>query len=224
MPATRAVAAPWRSRRLDRMPFGDRVATEAELRALFPAPTANAYRKQIDRLDEHCHTLIAASPILFLATAGADGSCDVAPKGGPPGFARGLGERRLVIPEGKGNNRLDSLVNVLANPNVGMLFVIPGRNETLRVNGRATLTTDPEVLELVPLHGRTPVLALDVEADEVYTHCGKAFIRSELWDPGTWPATGELPSPAEVLRAHVGDQTLEQIEARLHESYTERLW
>ena len=191
---------------------------------MFPDPTPNAYAKQIDRLDAYCHELIAASPILFMATSGPDGTCDVAPKGGPAGFARAVGEDRIVIPEGKGNNRLDTLVNILANPHVGLLFVIPGRNETLRVNGRATLTTDPEVLEQVPLGGRTPTLAIGVDADEVYTHCGKAFIRSELWDPATWPAKDALPSPAEVLREHVGNATLEQVEARLRESYTERLW
>jgi PPOX class probable FMN-dependent enzyme len=206
------------------MPFGDPVRSETELRALVPEPTHNAYRKQIDRLDGHCHELIAASPMLFMATAGPDGTCDVAPKGGPPGFVRPLDEHRLLIPEGRGNNRLDTLVNMLANPHVGLLFVIPGRNETLRVNGRATITTDPELLELVPLGGRVPAMAVGVDADEVYTHCGKAFIRSELWDPETWPPGDALPSGAEVLRAHVRDQTLEEVEARMHESYTQRLW
>ena len=206
------------------MAFDHAVRSEKELRALVPEPTPLARSKQIDRLDGYCHQLIAASPIVFFATSGRDGTCDVAPKGGPAGFVRALDERRLVIPEGKGNNRLDSLVNVLDNPHVGLLFVIPGRNETLRVNGRATITTDPDVLDLVPLNGRIPKLAVGVEADEVYTHCGKAFIRSELWDPETWPARGDLPSPAEVLRAHVGAGSLEQVEARLRESYTERLW
>jgi len=137
---------------------------------------------------------------------------------------RALDEQRLLLPEGRGNNRLDSLVNLLENPHVGLLFVIPGRNETLRVNGRATITTDPAVLDLVPLNGRIPNMAIGVEADEVYTHCGKAFIRSELWDPETWPGRDDLPSPAEVLRAHVGAERVELVEAALRESYTERLW
>jgi PPOX class probable FMN-dependent enzyme len=206
------------------MAFDHAVRSEKDLRELVPEPTPLALSKQIDRLDAYCHELIAASPIVFFATSGPDGTCDVAPKGGPAGFVHALDEHRLVIPEGKGNNRLDSLVNVLENPHVGLLFVIPGRNETLRVNGRATITTDPEVLDLVPLNGRIPKLAIGVEADEVYTHCGKAFIRSALWDPETWPERWDLPSPAEVLRAHVGTQSLEQVEARLRESYTERLW
>jgi len=206
------------------MPFGDAVRSESELRALFPEPTHNSYRKQIDRLDEYCHELIAASPIVFVATAAADGTCDVSPRGGPPGWVLALDEERLLVPEGRGNNRLDSLANLLGNPRIGLLFVIPGRNETLRVNGRATITTDPELLARVPLRGRVPAVAIGVEADEVFTHCGKAFIRSELWDPETWPEAASLSSPAEVLRAHTGTATVEEAQARLDESYTQRLW
>ena len=206
------------------MPFGDAVQSETALRELFPQPTHNSYRKQIDRLDGHCHELIAAAPIVFVATTGADGSCDVSPRGGPPGWVRALDEHRLLMPEGRGNNRLDSLANLLENPGIGLLFVIPGRNETLRVNGRATITTDPELLASVPLRGRVPPAAIGVDADEVFTHCGKAFIRSELWDPATWPERDALPSPAEVLRAHTGAGTLEEAQARLDESYTQRLW
>jgi PPOX class probable FMN-dependent enzyme len=206
------------------MAFGDAVRSEAQLRDLFPQPTPNSYAKQIDRLDGHCHELIAASPIVFVATARADGRCDVSPRGGPPGWVLALDEHRLLLPEGRGNNRLDSLTNLLESPRIGLLFVIPGRNETLRVNGTATLTTDPALLKLVPLRDRVPPLAIGVEADEVFTHCGKAFIRSELWDPGTWPARDALPSPAEVLRAHTGTATVEEAQARLDESYSQRLW
>lgn len=205
------------------MPFGDAVRSEAQLRDLFPQPTANSYAKQIDRLDAHCRELIAASPIVFVATSLRDGRCDVSPRGGPPGWVRVLDEHRLLLPEGRGNNRLDSLVNLLDNPGIGLLFVIPGRNETLRVNGHATITTDPELLASVPLRGRVPPVAIGIDADEVFTHCGKAFMRSELWDPGTWPDAGALPTPAEVLRAHTGT-TVEEAQARLDESYTQRLW
>jgi len=206
------------------MPFGDAVQSEEQLRALFPAPTHNSYRKQIDRLDEHCRALIAASPIVFVATTGRDGSCDVSPRGGPPGWVRALDEHSLLMPEGRGNNRLDSLANLLDSPGIGLLFVIPGRHETLRVNGRATITTDPELLASVPLRGRVPSVAIGVDADEVFTHCGKAFIRSELWHPASWPGSDSLPSPAEVLRAHTGADTVEEAQARLDESYTQRLW
>ncbi|MCW2966655.1 MAG: phosphohydrolase [Solirubrobacteraceae bacterium] len=204
--------------------FADPVGSEAELRALFPEPTHNSYRKQIDRLDAYCHELIAATPIVFVATTGPGGSCDVSPRGGPPGWVRAIDEQRLLLPEGRGNNRLDSLVNLIEHPGIGLLFVIPGRNETLRVNGVATITTDPELLATVPLRGRVPPVAIGVQAQEVFTHCGKAFIRSELWDPATWPEREELSSPAEVLRAHTGAGSLEEAQARLDESYTQRLW
>lgn len=206
------------------MAFGGAVRSEPELRALFPAPTHNSYRKQIDRLDEHCHALVAASPMVLVATAGGDGRCDVSPRGGPPGWVLALDDRRLLMAEGRGNNRLDSLANLLDNPQIGLLFVIPGRSETLRVNGRATITTDPELLARVPLRGRVPPAAIGVEADEVFTHCGKAFIRSELWDPATWPDADALPSAAEVLRAHTGAGSVAEAQARLDESYTQRLW
>ncbi|MCW2967253.1 MAG: phosphohydrolase [Solirubrobacteraceae bacterium] len=205
------------------MAFGDAVQSESELRALFPEPTHNSYRKQIDRLDGYCEELIAASPIVFVATA-AKGACDVSPRGGPPGWIRVLDEQRLLIPEGRGNNRLDSLVNLLGEPGIGLLFVIPGRDETLRVNGRATITTDPELLASVPLRGRVPPVAIGVEADEVFTHCGKAFIRSALWNPATWPEPGALSSPAEVLRAHTGAASVAEAQSRLDESYSQRLW
>lgn len=206
------------------MSFGHAVRSENALRTLFPAPTHNSYRKQIDRLDEHCHALIAASPMVFVATAAADGSCDVSPRGGPPGWVRALDEHRLLMPEGRGNNRLDSLANLLGNPRIGLLFVIPGRNETLRVNGRATITTDPDLLAGVPLGGRVPPAAIGVDADEVFTHCGKAFIRAQLWEPASWPGGEALPTPAEVLRAHTRAPTVEEAQARLDESYTQRLW
>lgn len=206
------------------MPFGDAVQSEAGLRDLFPPPTHNSYRKQIDRLDAHCRELIAAAPIVFVATASRDGSCDVSPRGGPPGWVRVLDDHRLLLPEGRGNNRLDSLANLLGSPGIGLLFVIPGRDETLRVNGRATITTDPELLASVPLRGREPPAAVGVDVDEVFTHCGKAFIRSELWDPATWPDGVALPSAAEVLRAHTGTATVEETQARIDESYSQRLW
>jgi uncharacterized protein len=204
--------------------FGDPVRSEAELRALVPEPTFNAYRKQVDRLDEHCRALISHSPLVLVATSGPDGACDVSPRGGPPGFVGVLDESRLAIPEAPGNRRLDSLANVIANPHVGLLFLVPGRDETLRVNGRATITTDPDLLAAMPLGGKTPVMALGVQADEVFTHCGKALMRSELWDAGAWPGVSDLPSFAEILRDHVGETTLEETEARIHESYTQRLW
>lgn len=205
--------------------FRDPVRSEAQLRALVPSPTLNALRKQIDHLDHHCRSLIAAAPLVFVATADADGRCDVSPRGGPPGWVRVLDEHRLVLPEAPGNRRLDSLANVVATGWAALLFVIPGRHETLRVQGPATVTTDAELLAAVPLHGRIPPMALGVGAEEVFTHCGKAFMRSSAWEPDGWPDLDELPSPAEVVRDHVGDgASLEAVQARLRESYTQRMW
>ena len=135
----------------------------------------------------------------FVATAASDGSCDVSPRGGPPGWVQVLDERRLVLPEAPGNRRLDSLRNVLTNPHCGLVFLIPGRRETLRVNGDAFITRDPELLEGIP--GR-PLVALAVCALEVFLQCPKAFIRSGLWEPGAWPDPRALPSGAQILRDH----------------------
>ena len=205
--------------------FRDAVGSEAELRSLVPPPTPYARSKQLDHLDSHCRALIGATPLVFLATAGADGRCDISPRGGPPGWVRMLDRHRVALPEAPGNRRLDSLTNVLATGWAALLFVIPGRNETLRVQGPATVSRDPELLASIPLAGRVPPLALGVEAEEVFTHCGKAFLRSGAWEPSAWPAAGELPSPVEVLRAHVADgSTLREVADRVQESYTQRMW
>jgi uncharacterized protein len=205
--------------------FRDPVRSEAELRSLVPAPTRYAYRKQLDHLDEHCRALIEATPLVFVATSDSNGRCDVSPRGGPPGWVRMLDSRRVVLPEAPGNRRLDSLGNVLATGWAALLFVIPRRNETLRVQGPATVTRDPELLATVPLAGRVPPVALGVEAEEVFTHCGKAFMRSGAWDPTAWPDGEDLPTPAEVLRAHVADgSTVAEVAGQIEESYTQRMW
>jgi PPOX class probable FMN-dependent enzyme len=205
--------------------FRDPVRSEAELRSIVPAPTRYAYRKQLDHLDGHCRALIEAAPLVFVATSDADGRCDVSPRGGPPGWVRMLDSRRVALPEAPGNRRLDSLGNVLATGWAALLFVVPGRNETLRVQGPATVTRDPDLLATIPLAGRLAPLALGVEAEEVFTHCGKAFMRSGAWDPTAWPAVDDLPSPAEVLRDHVADgSTLAEVAGQMQESYTQRMW
>lgn len=202
------------------------VTTTAELEALYGAPTRNAAKKQIDHLDEHCREVIARSPFALLATAGADGRCDVTPRGGDPGFAHVLDERRLAIPDAKGNNRTDALRNIVENPHAGLLFLIPGLGETLRVNGPASLTRDPGLLGALAHDGRPPALAVVVEAQEVFLHCAKAFIRSRLWQPDSWPPREDLPSAARILRDHTGqaDRTVEDLQGDLDHSYATRLW
>lgn len=206
--------------------FEHAVRTEEELRSLVPERTPNSAEKDIDVLDEHCRTLIAHSPLVLVATAAADGTCDVSPRGGDPGWVTVLDERRLVLPDAPGNRRLDSFANVLSNPHVGLLFLIPQRDETLRVNGRATITTDPDLLATLTLHGRTPPMALGVEVEQVFTHCGKALMRSSMWSPEGWPDVSEIPSFAQILRDHVGrpERSVEQVAAMIDESYTTRMW
>jgi PPOX class probable FMN-dependent enzyme len=192
-----------------------------QLRDVYPPPKQRSLDKEIDHLDGHCRRFISLSPFAVLCTAAADGQCDASPKGGPPGFARVLDEHRLLIPDATGNRRLDGFQNMLENPRVGLVFMIPGMGETLRINGRVELTRDPALLEGSQTGGRPAELALVVHAEEVYIHCAKALIRSQLWDPGTWPE--QLPSAAEILSDHIGIGDVEASAAALSESYETRL-
>lgn len=179
--------------------------------------------KEHDRLDEHCRAFIARSPFALLSTANARGECDVSPKGGPPGFVTVIDDRRLLIPDATGNRRLDSLENILENPGVGLLFLIPRLGETLRVNGTAALTCDPALLDGLATGGHPPKLGLVVTVEQAYLHCAKAIMRSRLWDERTWPDEEELPSAAAILRDHIGIADLAASAAALAESYTKRM-
>jgi PPOX class probable FMN-dependent enzyme len=179
--------------------FGGVVATESELRDIVGTPSARSLAKQHDRLDVHDRVFIAHSPFLLIATSGADGRCDVSPKGDVPGFVQVLDDTHLVIPDRPGNNRLDGMRNVLVNPHIGLIFLVPGRHETLRVNGQACITRDASLLERCRVQGKTPLLGLGVAVDEVFLHCPKAFLRAHIWDAAHWPAADALPSMACVL-------------------------
>jgi PPOX class probable FMN-dependent enzyme len=198
---------------------------QVDLTELYPPPSGIARTKQIDHLDQHCRDFIALSPFVTLATSGADGSCDVSPRGGPAGFVKVLDERRVAIPDAKGNRRIDSLGNIAENAQAALLFLIPGMGETLRVNGSASLETDPDLLEAVAVDGTgvVPQLAVVVEADEVFLHCGKALIRSKLWDTDTWPE--EKPSAARIFKDHAKlPERVEDIQAYLEEGQRKRLY
>jgi uncharacterized protein len=207
-------------------PFGRLVQSEAELRDVVPAPHEGSppLRKQIDHLDPHCRDFIARSPFFLLATANSAGDCDASPRGGPPGFVHVLDERRLVVPEYPGNRRADSHRNLLENPRAAMLFAIPGLRETLRVAGRACITRDEDLLGGMGVDGRAPKLGIGLEVEEAFIHCAKAFIRSSLWDPESWP--DELPSASAILRDHVDipEVTVDDVAARLEESYAKTLY
>src|SRR6266581_3747582 len=175
------------------------VTSETELRELMGTPSERAIKKESATVDEPSREFIARAPFLLLATSNADGRCDVSPKGDAPGFVRVLDERHLVIPDRPGNKRLDGLRNLLANPHVGLLFLVPGREETLRVNGRASITRDPELLQRTAVEGKTPLLAIGVEVEQCFLHCAKPSRRSHVWAHDQWPAPDVLPSLARVL-------------------------
>jgi len=149
----------------------------------------------------------------------------VTPRGGPPGFVTVLDDGHLAIPDATGNKRLDTLRNIVATGHAAAIFVTPGRSWTLRVNGHACVTDRPDVLERLTPVGKPPRTAIVIAADEVFTHCPKAFIRSALWDPSTWPAAKDQPNPAEVIHGHIADPTLtlDEVERRLEESLRTRL-
>jgi len=185
-----------------------RIADKAGLRAVYRSPHPRSAAKQLDRLDRHCRRFLELSPFVLIGTQGAGGQ-DVSPRGGPPGFVPVLDERTLAIPDFPGNNRLDSLENILETGAVGLLFLVPGFDETLRVNGRATIETDPKLRQLGQVDGRLPITVIRVEVEQAYLHCGKALMRSALWDPAMQIDRGVLPSMGEMLRDQVNWHTAE---------------
>ena len=202
------------------------VTTEGELRELMGSPSERAIKKDVAVLDAHCRAFIAHSPFLLMATSSARGRCDVSPKGDAPGFVRVLDDRRLVIPDRPGNKRLDGMRNLLQNPHVGTIFLIPGREETLRVNGRASIIRDAEILELVTAHDKRPLVAIGVEVEECFFHCPKAFRRAGLWDPERWLDRAALPSMARVLFDQVrpAGKTVEEYERESEEGLKRTLY
>lgn len=198
------------------------IRDEQSLRALLGDPADVVRAKVNDRLNELTRRFVDLSPFMLLSTSGADGSCDVSPRGDPPGFVRVLDPRRLLVPERPGNRLADSLRNILHNPRVGLLFLIPGIGDTLRVNGRAALVTDEDLLAPSAVEGKVPGLGIVVDIDEVFTHCSKAFIRSQLWDPGRYRARAELPSSGEVHRSLNPAFDAESYDAERAERYARR--
>jgi len=206
-------------------PFTGAIQSEAQLRELYERPMPHVLRKQLDHVDEMAQRLIALTPLVLVASHDAEGRCDVTPRGGPPGFVTVLDEHHVAIPDATGNRRLDTLVNIAATGHAALLFLIPGRDWTLRVNGRACVSAEPELLERLAPVGKPPRTAIVVRADELYAHCPKAFVRSRLWDPTTWPSADDQPTPAEVALAHLRDPevTLADVERQQEESLKHRL-
>ncbi|PQD95712.1 phosphohydrolase [Pradoshia eiseniae] len=204
--------------------FNRTIHTREALQELVGTPSNLAVHKVIDSLDRHCEDFIAKSPLLLLATADKSGSCDVSPRGDQPGFVSILNQKHLLIPERRGNKRIDSLYNILENPHVGLIFLIPGLRETLRVNGKASIVTDEELLAPLAVSNTIPLAGIGVEVEECFLHCGKAMIRSNLWNPAAWLLDQELPRAAEILAAHAKITTQTEIETSLNEGYRKRLY
>ncbi len=206
--------------------FTDCVTSEEALRALVGEPRELVIKKQLPALDRHCRAFIALSPFVLVGTANGRGECDVSPRGDAPGFVLVLDDHTLVIPDRPGNRRIDSLRNIVAHGAVGLLFMIPGVGETLRINGQACIVRDADILARLEAGGKTPDLAIAVEIAEAFLQCPKALKRSRLWDAATWPERGALPSLAQMLHDQVPmpDVTVESLDAAFEESYRERLY
>lgn len=206
--------------------FKQVIESEEELRSLFGYPSELVNNKTITFIDHHCRDYISKSPMIFIATSDSSGFCDVSPRGDTEGFVYVLDDKHLVIPERPGNRRFDSLRNIIENPRVGLIFIIPGLEETLRVNGHASIVKDEEIMKTMEAHGKVPVIGIGVEVEECFMHCAKAFKRSHLWDDNYWPAKEVLPKPSVILAEHARKLGISQedIAKSLKESYEKRLY
>ncbi len=183
------------------------ITTQTQLRALYAAPKERAVKKQLAQLDPHCQRFIALSPYVVLATGAAAGDMDASPRGGAPGFVQCVDAHTLLLPDAPGNNRLDSLENIVATGRVGLLFMVPGVDETLRVNGRAVLSLDPTDIVRCTDERRAPVLVIRVTVEAAYLHCAKALMRSSLWSPKAQVVRTALPTAGQMLMDQTGVQT-----------------
>jgi PPOX class probable FMN-dependent enzyme len=200
------------------MQFSDVIASEEQLRQVIGSPIQRSLQKEISYLDVHCRALIAKSPFVLIASGDASGRMDVSPKGEPAGFVLVLDDRTLAIPDRPGNRRADTFSNVLQNPGVGLIFLIPGKLETLRVNGRARIVRDLALRERMAVDGKMPALALVVTVEQAFIHCGKCMIRSRLWQTGSWPDIEHLPSQAQCLVDHGNlRESVEEVQASIEE-------
>jgi len=194
------------------------ITSLAALRALYPEPAGRAVLKQLDHLDAYCARFVALSPFVVLATSDVEGRADASPRGGLPGFVKLADARTLLLPDAPGNNRLDSLENIIGTGRAGLLFMIPGINETLRVNGKAVLSLDPADIAACADERRAPALVIRLSVEEAFLHCAKAFMRSGLWKPQSQVARDALPSMGRMMADQTGMagpvETQEEMERR----------
>jgi uncharacterized protein len=205
--------------------FHEVVSTEAQFRAVIGTPSHRVLRKQVDALDDHCRAFIAKCPFLLISSCDAEGNMDVSPKGDPAGFVRVLDDSTLAIPDRPGNRRADTFRNLLQKPNVGILFLIPGKSETLRIGGTAIIVRDQWLRDEMAISGKAPDFAIVVNVKEVFFHCSKCVIRSKLWDSAQWPQLAGLPSLAQTMvDAGKLDETVEEMHALIEKDARERLY
>ena len=195
-----------------------KITSTEQLRKNYPPMIERSRAKEIAALDRHCRDYLALSPFMVIGTQSKDGLGDVSPRGDLPGFVKVLDDKTIAIPDRPGNNRLDTLSNILENPDVGLLFVVPGVNETLRINGKAEIRDDEELKARFEVNGNLPRLVILVHVETAYMHCAKALMRSKLWDPNVRIERSQLPSMSEWMAAHntieVEPETTEAMEAR----------
>ena len=200
------------------------ITNRAELQALYAAPGERAVRKQMAALDVHARHFIALSPFCVLATGGVHGGLlDASPRGGTPGFVKVADDRTLLLPDSGGNNRLDTLQNLLDDPRLSLIFVVPGVDETLRVNGRARLRDEPEFTDRFAEERQRPKLVIEIAVQEAYLHCAKAFMRSALWNPSNWPARSELPTMNQMIHDQIGAGAVAESQEQMLERYRSQL-
>jgi PPOX class probable FMN-dependent enzyme len=204
--------------------FSSVLSSEAQLRELYREPHRVVKAKKVPRLDEVTRAFIAASPFCLLSTSDAEGRCDVSPKGGPAGFVKVLDERRLALPDLNGNNLIDSLVNIVGNPRAALLLLVPGKDETLRVDGLASVTTDPSVLSLWEGELRQPKVAVGIEVEAAFIHCAKAFRRGRVWDPVSWSDYEGAPDGCDLIVSQMQlDKSPAEMRAGFEEGYRQGL-
>lgn len=204
--------------------MAEEIRDKESLRDFYGEPNFRAARKQMAKLDKHTRHFISLSPFLVLSTAGKNGT-DASPRGDAPGFVTVIDDETIVIPDRPGNNRVDSMTNIMENPNIGMLFLVPGIKETLRLNGKASVTTDPALLKPMAVRGKVPQSALLVKVEEVYLHCAKSIIRSKLWDPETQVDRSVYPTMGQVFKDQIPEiESAEEADEVIQDGYVNRLY
>jgi PPOX class probable FMN-dependent enzyme len=201
------------------------ISTRDELRAHYKPASETSLRKELRALDAHCKRFIEASPFVLIGSSDGQGNADVTPKGDRPGFVGVLDDVTIAIPDRPGNNRLDTLENIVVNPAVGLLFLIPRMNETLRINGEARITLDSKLRERFAVDGKLPLSVIIVKVRAAYMHCAKAFMRSELWKPASWRPRADMPTLGEILKDQLAlSEPAGQTDRWLDEGYRVTMW